>query len=187
MSLRKLNAILTAAIMLLFLFHIITGSLQLAGIVPGGNMVMKIAAEIMGVAVLAHALTGAKLTADTLIAQKKSGAGGYYKENRLFWARRISGFAVLLFMLAHTSIFAGNNKSGAAFRLNLFDVPQLVCSLLLVLTLLLHIGTNIKPLMNAFGVSGRSKELSADIAVIVSVLLLLAGAAFVIYFIRWGG
>ncbi len=179
---RKTNAILGPVIFALFLLHIIIGSLQLTGLLPGGNAVMQVFSWLLIGAVGVHTLIGIKLTADTLRAIKRSGAG-YFRENKLFWIRRISGFAVMLLIAAHTLLFIGHG-SGGAFRLNLFDLPQLIMSVLLVLSLLLHIVTNIRPLMIAFGVRG-AKDLIADTAVIFSVLLLAAGAAFVVYFVRW--
>lgn len=179
---RKINAILGPAILALFLLHIIIGSLQLAGLIPGGNIVMKAGAWLLIAAVCAHTVIGIILTVDTVKAIKKSGAS-YFRENKLFWIRRISGFAVMFFIAAHIMIFMGH-ESGGSFRLNLFDLPQLIMSILLVLSVLLHIVTNIRPLMIAFGARG-AKDFIADMAVILSVLLLASGIAFVVYFMRW--
>ena len=179
---RKFNAILAHTIITLFLLHIIIGSLQLTGLVPGGNVIMKIGSWLLIAAVGAHTVIGIKLTADTLAAMKKSGAS-YFRENKLFWIRRISGFAVMFFIAAHIILFMGYG-SGGAFRLNLFDVPQLIMSILLVLSVLLHIVTNIRPMMLGSGIRG-AKEFIADMAVIFSVLLLVSGIAFVVYFVRW--
>ena len=84
----------------------------------------------------------------------------------------------------HLVTNTGQNGSGGAFRLNLFDVPQLIMSILLVLSVLLHIVTNIRPMMLGSGIRG-AKEFIADMAVIFSVLLLVSGIAFVVYFVRW--
>jgi succinate dehydrogenase/fumarate reductase cytochrome b subunit len=166
----------------LFLLHIIVGSLQLFGLMPGGNAVMQALAWVLVSTVCVHIVIGIKLTIDTLSAMKRSGAG-YFKENKLFWARRISGFAVMLFMVSHIFVFMGSS-SGGAFRLNLFDVPQLVCSVLFVLSLLLHIITNIRPLMTALG-AGKARHFIEDSVFVISVLLLASGAAFAVYFVRW--
>lgn len=179
---RRSNAILGIVISALFLLHIIIGSLQLAELIPGGNAVMQAGSWLLIAAVIAHTVIGIKLTFDTLTAIKKSGAG-YFRENKLFWIRRISGFAVMLFIAAHIILFMGHG-SGGAFRLNLFDLPQLMMSILLVLSVMLHIVTNIRPLMIAFGARG-AKDFIADMAVILSVLLLASGIAFVVYFVRW--
>ncbi len=179
---RKFNAILGPVILALFLLHIIIGSLQLTGLTPGGNTVMQAGSWFLIAAVCLHTVIGIKLTADTLAAIKKSGAS-YFRENKLFWIRRISGFAVMLLIAAHIILFIGHGN-GSTFRLNLFDVPQLIMSVLLVLSVLLHIVTNIRPLMLAFG-ARKVSEFIADTAVIFSVLLLVSGIAFVVYFVRW--
>ena len=179
---RKFNAVLGMSIFALFLIHIILGSMQLTGVMPGGNVIMIVGTILLLAAVGLHTLIGIKLTADTMKAIKKSGAN-YFKDNKLFWIRRISGFALMFFIAAHIIIFSGH-RSGGTFRLNLFDVPQLIISILLVLSVLLHIVTNIRPLMTALG-AGKAKEFLADIAVVFSILLMLAGAAFVVYYVRW--
>lgn len=179
---RKFNAVLSVFIIVTFLFHLIAGSFQLFGVSNGGSVIMKAAAGVMFTAVALHILIGIKLTADTLTAIKKSGAS-YFADNKLFWIRRISGLAVMLFIFSHIFIFAGSSASGT-FRLNLFDVPQLVCSLLLVISLLVHIVTNIRPLSAALGLDS-SRGFAADAAFILSVLLVVSGAAFTVYFVRW--
>ena len=70
------------------------------------------------------------------------------------------------------------------FRLNLFDTPQLIMSILLVLTLLIHIVTNIRPVMIAMGAKS-GKEIITDIILIMSVLMFAAGIAFVVYYAGW--
>ena len=171
------------AILATFLFHVIAGSFQLFGFIPGGSAVMHIIAGVMLTAICVHVVIGVKLTADTLTAIKKSGAS-YFRENKLFWIRRISGFAVMLLIIPHIIVFMGSDNGG--FRLNLFDIPQLIMSVLLVLALLLHVVTNIRPLMLAFG-AGRLRELAADAGFILSVVLVFAGAAFTVYYLRWLG
>lgn len=179
---RKLNLFLSISIIVLFLFHIIVGSLQLFGLIPGGNAVMKILAWVLVTAVCLHIVIGVKLTADTLVAIKRSGKG-YFRENKLFWVRRISGFAIIFFLVSHVFVFVGSNINGA-FRLNLFDVPQLICSLLFVVSLLVHIISNIRPMLLGFG-AGKARELIGDAVFVFSVLLLVSGAAFAVYFVRW--
>ena len=179
---RKFNAMLTSAIMVLFLVHAVAGGFQLAGWLPGGSAVLKIAAWTMTALIAVHTVIGIKLTADTLRAIKSSGAS-YYKENRLFWLRRISGFAVMLFLITHVLIFVGQGE-GSSYRLSLFEGAQLASQLLLVLSLALHIISNVKPAMLSFGIKSY-KELGLDLLVVLSVLLLLIGGAFVVYYLRW--
>ena len=179
---RKWNALNSMGIIVLFLIHAITGGLQLAGIIGGGNPVLKVLAWIMLVMIAAHVVIGIKLTADSLLACKKAGVS-YFKENKLFWTRRISGFATIIFVLLHVILFMGNTSAGA-YRLNLFATPQLVVMIFFVVSVAVHVLTNIKPLMIALGQKGL-KEFVTDILLVISAFLIFSGIAFVIYYIRW--
>ena len=179
---RKWNAILSMGILVLFLIHGIAGGLQAAGLLPGGNPVMKVMAWIMFGLIALHTVIGVKLTADTLHACRISGAS-YYKENRLFWLRRVSGLAIMAFIATHLLIFTGTEDDGIV-RLHLFGGMQLATQILLVASIAVHVLCNIRPLMIALGVRG-GKELFLDVLVVLSGILLFTGIAFVIYYIRW--
>ncbi|MBR1723664.1 MAG: pilus assembly protein PilX [Ruminococcus sp.] len=179
---RKLNAIVIMTVLVLFLIHAAMGSFQLAGILPGGSTLLSVMAWVMLTLICLHAVIGIKLTADTLRAIKASGTS-YFKENKLFWTRRISGFAIMLFILFHVMIFMGRSDGGA-FRLSFFGGLQLAGQILLVLSIALHVMTNIKPLMLALGAKSY-KELALDILFVLSAVLLFSGAGFVVYYIRW--
>ena len=120
--------------------------------------------------------------AQSVRAVRRSGVS-YWKENRLFWVRRLSGFALMAFIIVHVLIFHGQ-MVGGGYLLNRFDVPALISQILMVVSLLLHLVTNIRPMKIAFGLSDK-RNIRTDIALILSILLLIAGAAFVVYFIRW--
>ena len=179
---RRANAILTAAISGLFLVHLIGGSLELAGLVKGGSAVYSFLSRLMVVLTAVHAVIGIKLTADTIRISRKAGVS-YFKENRLFWTRRISGAALILFMVIHVVIFLGRHKEGV-YLLRYFGAFELATQILMVAALLIHLLTNIRPLKIAFGLTDKG-NVQTDILFVLAVLLLLAGAAFVIYFIRW--
>lgn len=170
------------AIIVIFLIHAAVGGLQMAGLMQGGSGVMSVLSWVMVTLTAFHIIIGVKLTADTLKSIKTSKAS-YPKQNRLFWIRRISGAAVVLFMAAHIMVFMGGSSSGA-FRLTLFDGVRLAEGILLSLSLGVHIITNIRPLMLGLGVKGF-REISLDILLVVSVILLISAAAFVVYYIRW--
>ena len=70
---RKLNAILSAAILVLFVAHGVTGGFQLAGILPGGARILKVMARALVTLIIVHGAIGIKFTLDTLRAQKKAG------------------------------------------------------------------------------------------------------------------
>ena len=178
---RKLNAVLSMGILALFIVHAIAGAFQLSGIIPGGSVIMEKIAQVMVCLIFIHFIIGIKLTADTFPAIKKSGTS-YFKENKLFCIMRISGLAVMLFVIFHIMIFLGTNNG--AYRLNLFEGIQLASQLLLVLSVAVHVITNIKPLMISFGAKSY-KVFLTDIILILSVLLVFMGIAFVIYYLRW--
>ena len=179
---RKFNAVLSMGILALFLIHAIAGSFQLAGVMAGGSVIMKAVAWLMLGLIMIHVIIGCKLTADTLRIQKKAGVS-YYKENKLFWLRRSSGFAIMIFILFHVLIFLGKEENGI-FRLSYFGSLQLLSQILLVLSVAVHVLTNIKPLMIAAGTKSYTRIL-IDILFILSVILILSGVGFVIYYLRW--
>lgn len=179
---RKINAIVTVAIIILFLIHLVWGALQLLGMTGGGNAVFgKLAGLMMGLIVV-HIAIGVKLTVDTMDACQKSGVS-YWKENRLFWIRRISGFALMIFLFFHIAIFSGIDTA-VGVRLQYFGVGRLATQILMVVSLMVHLLTNISPLRIAIGIKD-SGNVRTDVLLVLSILLLLAGVAFVVYFIRW--
>ena len=179
---RRINAYLTAGITVLFLVHLIWGVLMMLGIAPGGNAVFTFCTYLMTAMTAVHILIGCKLTADTLIAIKKAGVS-YPGQNRLFWIRRISGFALVLFMAVHVWLFTGQTIGGA-FRLRHFNLTAFATQILMVISLAVHLLTNIRPLRISLGIEDR-KDFKTDLMIVLSAALLLAAIGFVIYLIRW--
>ncbi|MBQ8305409.1 MAG: pilus assembly protein PilX [Blautia sp.] len=175
---RKANAVITALIMLLFVIHGVLGAFQMLG--AAGTWHKTIARAAFTLAAV-HGVIGVKLTIDTLKAQKKAGVS-YPAANRLFWARRISGFALMILLALHMSAFTG--KVDGVVRLKAFGGFQLLLQLLLVVTLALHILMNVKPVLISFGIRSL-KERAFDILFVLSVLLLFMAAGFVIYYLIW--
>lgn len=178
---RKWNTVISGLIMILLLIHAIVGGYQLFGTLPGGNQWVKILSWLMAILVVLHMIIGIRLTADTVKACRRSGVF-YWKENILFLVRRISGFALVLLLLYHAVVFA--DLGGGSFRLHLFEGPQLTGSLLLVITLAVHLLSNLRPLAVAFGRPGLRK-LTVNLLLLLSVISLFCAAAFVIYYFRW--
>ena len=178
---RRANAIISAALLVLFVIHMVWGGLSLIG-AGGGNPVFSILTYIFMALAIVHIIIGVKLTVDTIMAAKSSGVF-YFKENRLFLARRISGFALIVFMAVHVAVFSGTNDGGR-FRLNLFDLDALIFNILLVASLFVHLACNIRPLKIALGLSDK-KNFKTDVVLVLSILLLFAAAAFLIYYVRW--
>ena len=175
---RKLNMILVIGMLVTFLIHGIMGALQLAG---AGTDAQKIVGWICAGFICAHAVTSTVLTVQTLQAQKRSGAG-YFKDNLLFWTRRISGFTILIPLVMHLLIFRASDAE--VYRLQVFTAGRLISQILLIAAIALHALTNIKPALISFGVKGH-KAFAVDILFILSVVLLLFAAAFAVYYLRW--
>jgi succinate dehydrogenase/fumarate reductase cytochrome b subunit len=178
---RKVNAFISMAIIMLFLIHGIAGSFQMLGFIPGGSLVLKILTWIMLMLVIVHIILGIILTMQTYRISKKSGVS-YHKENALFWIRRISGFILMLLILLHLMIFM--QTGSGFFRLGYFGMPQLTGQIVMLLALAIHLLCNIKPLAIALGIYG-GKGYGRDIILILSVVLLFCTVAFVVYYLRW--
>ena len=179
---RRINSIATVAIMILFVIHLIWGALELFGMIKGGSSLFSVLSYIMVGFIVLHVTLSLKLTFDSVRTMRRAGVS-YWKENRLFWVRRISGFALMAFLIIHVIIFRGQNVGGV-FLLQMFDVLRLISQILLVVSLFVHLVTNIRPLKIALGLEDK-RNIRTDIALILSILLLIAGIAFIIYFIRW--
>ncbi len=178
---RRWNAVISALIMVLMLVHGVIGGYQMAGMMAGGLKWGTILSWIMLLLVVLHLLIGIKLTMDTITACKRSGVY-YWKENKMFLIRRISGLAMILLIFYHMIILGGTN--GQRYRLHLFEGIQLTGSLLFVLILAVHILSNIKSLFMGFGAKGLQKY-RIDILFVMSIILLFCAIAFVIYYFRW--
>ena len=172
---RKLNAIVSLLLIILFLIHTIAGSFQMMKIIPGGNEMMKNLSYFMLFLIGVHILIGIKLTIDSVKIGRKSGKF-YFRENAVFWTRRITGFTMVVLIICHVALFTSN---GMVFRLNDFNEVQLVLSILLVLAL-----ANIRPLLISFGISGFRLYVK-DILLVLAIISLLGAFAFVIYYLRW--
>ena len=86
-------------------------------------------------------------------------------------------------MAMHILLFTGTNEGGV-YRLKLFDMMGLISQILMVVSLMVHLVTNIPPLRIALGLTDK-RDLKSDVILILSVLLLLSGVAFIVYYIRW--
>ena len=175
---RRFNAVLTACILVLFLLHAMAGAFQLMGT---GSDAVRVLGWVTLVLTAIHTLIGIKLTIDTLRIQKQAGTG-YPKENRLFWARRISGFTLIFLIALHAGAFSSG--SGDAYRLLPFGKFQLAVQILLVLTLALHVISNVRPMLISFGIRSF-RERSGDILFVLALLLLFMTVSFIVYYLRW--
>ena len=175
--LRAVNAVISAAMMALFLVHGVGNAFQMMGV--GTPLSKALSWTLVGLCV-AHAIIGVVLTADTLRAQQQAGVS-YPSHNLRFWIVRVSGLAVGLLVLAHVVLFL---KPSGVVRLNPFQMPQLLLSLALVASLALHVLANMLPLMVHLGIPAPSDR-ALDLVLVVAALLALMAVGFVVYFVRW--
>lgn len=175
---RKLNAILSVLLILIFMLHGIIGSFMLLGV---GNSAGKILAWIGVMILIIHTGIGAWLTFQSFRTAKKS-VKKYLKQNGIFWARRVSGLAILVLLFSHIGLF-GDVQDGW-YILFPFTTVKLVVQLLLIAALFIHIFINIRPLLVSLGIISY-KERRGDIYMILSVLLMFVTGAVIMYYIGW--
>lgn len=178
--LRKINAILGPAMIVLLLIHIISGAFQLYGLIPGGVLIREILSYLLLVLTGIHAVIGVILTVQTLRICRQEGRS-YFRNNERFWLSRISGFALLFLIAYHVMLFTG--ESGEVFRLQAFGWVQMAAHIMMVLVLFLHLASNIRPLFIALGIGSR--KYLTDILIVLAIILLVCAAAFVVYYLRW--
>lgn len=175
---RKWNAILSAAIVVLFLVHAVIDGLLLVGV---DDVLIKALPHTLAGLIVIHTFIGVKLTVDALRVWKRTGAG-YFRENALFWARRLSGFAIMVLIFFH--MFAFSYTEEGVVRLYRFDTSRLIAQLLFVLSLAVHLISNIRPALISFGVAPLRAR-AGGILLALSILLLGMAAAFIVYYIQW--
>lgn len=88
----------------------------------------------------------------------------------------------MLFVFCHIAIFLGG--SGEVYRLTVFEGGQLATQILLVLSVVVHVLTNIKPLLISFGIKGFRVYVK-DVLFILAIVMLFGGIAMVVYYLRW--
>ena len=177
---RRLNLILVAGMLVSFLVHAIIGSMHLMG-AQSNLRALMIAADFLVAFMAAHVVVSIIFSVRTLKAIKKSGAH-YFKNNLLFWARRISGFLIIIPMIMHLMIF--HSPKSEVYRLSAFTAGRLISQILLVAAIALHVLINVKPALMGFGVKGHRK-FAGDIIFVLTILLFIFAIAFFIYFLRW--
>ena len=175
---RRLNLFLVVGMLVTFLAHAVMGALQLSG--ANANTLKPLAWVCVGLTA-AHIVVSAVLTVQTLYACKKSGTG-YFRNNRMFWAKRITGLTIVIPLVMHLMIFHSAGED--AFRLQVFTAGRMISQILLVVTIALHVLINIKPLLTGFGVK-EHRMFAGDIIFVLSIILLLLAAAFAVYYLRW--
>ena len=175
--LRRVNALVSAAIVILFVVHALLNGFQLIGV---GSVTPWYLACALLVLVCVHAVAGIVLTVSTLRAQRSAGAS-YPGANKRFWAVRVSGLALIVLVAAHLAVFL---NTGVVLRVSYFGGPQFAMHLLLVACVAVHMLCNLQPLLISLGV-GAARERAADFAFVIALVLLVAVVAFAIYYVQW--
>ncbi len=178
-KLRRINSWISLILIILLVFHLLTGAGIMVGLITGGFEILGLITYIMLALLIVHIVIGFILTIQTSKIKNTTKAG-YDAENRAFWRRRDSGFLMIIFLILHLLFWISIGE----FVLRPFRIFQLIVSILLVLSIVIHIGTNIKPLLISFGVRTQDRKVRV-IAAIIAIVCLLAAAAFVYYFVRW--
>ena len=171
---RKINTILVLIIMLLLTDHIVFACMHLLGLNAG---VLKPLAMMMMLFTVLHAIVSLIVT----IRAEKVGINTkarYSKENKEFWARRVSGMFILVLALLHGYIMFKNEKGVPRIA----SMPKVLsfATPLLIIFILIHIMTNVKPLLISLGVKNIDKK-ERIIKLILTVFLLFALGSY-IYF-----
>ena len=105
--------------------------------------------------------------------------------SKMTWLGELNTALVIMALIAfHMTAFS--YKAGGAVRLHWFGGGQLAAQLLLVAALAVHIIANARPMLISFGVR-KLKPRVGDILFIMSALLLIMAAAFIVYYLRWNG
>ena len=89
---------------------------------------------------------------------------------------------ILILVFFHMTAFG--KVEGGVFRLYPFDINRLIVQMLFLLSVAVHIITNVKPALITFGVK-KLKPKSGGILFFISAVLLFMAAGFIIYYIRW--
>ena len=174
---RRLNGILAFTAIILFVVHGVMSSLLMMDVT---EVVVKALPHAVVAIVGVHALISLGYTIRALCVARRTHAP-YFRENRLFWARRISGFAVLCLLAFHMFAFTVNN---GAFRLIPFDTVRFVMQLLFLLSVAVHVISNVKPVLISLG-ARKLRQKSGTILFFVSAGLLVMTIGFIVYYVRW--
>ena len=161
--------------MVLFLLH---GAFGFAVLTGFSYKALKMLARICAALVIIHTVIGIKLTVDSILVWKKTGTP-YLRENGIFWARCISGLAIMILIFFH--MFAFGQTVDGVYKLKPYTTAKMAAQILFALSLALHVLTNVRPMLIALGVRPLRRYVP-QILIVLSVFLLLFTAAFIFYY-----
>ena len=178
---RKWNAITSLLLVFLLVVHLFMGAFIMMDIIQVSPIWKKSLSYFMVGLLILHMIFGIVLTIKSIKNTKQSGAS-YNRLNKRFWVARISGFSIIILALYHIWFFIRLNSE--AVRLKPFGIFQLIASLLLVIALLVHIITNIRPMIISFGAE-QARKFAKDTMIVILMILMVGVVAFIIYYFRW--
>ena len=177
---RRFNAVITVLILVLFLVHAFLGAFLMIDVTANTYKIHKMIARSCATLIFIHTLIGIWLTGKSLWICHKTGAP-YFRENQLYWTRRISGLLIMVLILFHLKFFSG--QTGEAYRLKPIDIANLITQILFVLSVALHIISNVRPMLISLGIK-KLRPHQEKILFILSIILLFFTAAFIIYYLH---
>lgn len=174
---RKINIAISIILIFLVLFHGLVGSAILFQILYIDTKWISWLAFYL---LIIHTILGIIFTTQSIKTNTNQGKW-YLKQNRVFWIRRISGILMLVLVFLHYSSFGG--VVNGQYMLFEFNIPSLIIQILLIISLFVHIFSNINPMLDSLGII-RNK-LNPSIFIILWIFLLIFTIASIFYFISW--
>lgn len=98
---RKINGIIAAVVLVMFVVHGVFGALNMMNIAP---IIVKWLSYTMLALIAIHAVISVGLSVRSVRTAIKTKAP-YFTKNRLFWSRRISGLLILALVAFHLTAF----------------------------------------------------------------------------------
>ncbi len=175
---RRLNTIITFLLVLVIVCHIVFAGLMLMGSECNLSRYSAWAGEIF---ITIHLLIGFYLTIVSLVHVGKS-KKKYKEENRLFWARRISGLAVFILFCFHPPMFG--KETDGVFHLIPLSYAKVIIHILFVAAFFVHIFTNIRPMLVSMGIV-RGSKMYRVLSVLTWILILYVLVTIVVYLAGW--
>lgn len=169
---QKFHPILAWLILLLLIVHLVMGSVTLLTPV---FLINKPFVTVFFAMVCLHAVIS---LAKMLRKGRARNRFSYLKENGTYWLRVLSGLAILVLALIHTTLWVVHTPFGVIMRE--FGWSSLLLQMLFVATLTMHILLNIRPLLldSAIDPTGRAKRWMSGITVILAALAAVAAICY---------
>lgn len=172
--LEKINGIIAIFLIIIILIHSIVGAYILLKL---GYVNLNTLSWIGFYLCIIHAIMGIILTIPTIKSSYYS-KKLYFKENSLFWIRRISGYGLLILLFLHYGLWGSYVNGNYVFFP--FTAYSLIIELSFVLLFCIHLITNIQPLFLSFGIikHKKIKKVSIWILIVLSIIFLLTTVTY---------